>query len=154
MIDQIIDTLETNKLICCGSSKGGYSAVNFGLQYPDSFIVAGGPQYYLGQYLVNSQNNECLEHIVGEVTEEKIKCLDTRLKNRIIEKKFGNKQKIYLHFSNKEHTYEEHIKDLVTELTADGYIIECDIADYSNHSEISYYFPDFLIKILSRIIPE
>jgi len=152
LIDSITEKLQTNRLICCGSSKGGYSAINFGLQYSDSYIVAGGPQYFLGRYLVKSQNTECLEHIIGTVSEEKIAKLDGRLKERIREKKYGNKQKIYLHFSNKEHTYEEHIRDLVQELTDCGYDIDCDIADYTNHSDISYYYPDFLVKTVSELI--
>ena len=154
LINSIINSIGTTKLICCGSSKGGYSALNFGLKYPDSFIIAGGPQYYLGQYLVGSHNTECLEHILGQVTDEKISKLDERLKENIREKKYGNKQKIYLHFSDKEHTYEEHIKDLIQELRGCGYNIDCDIADYTNHSDISYFFPDYLIKTVQKVISE
>lgn len=152
LIDHIVKTLGTEKVICCGSSKGGYSAINFGLQYEESLIVAGGPQYYLGQYLVKSQNMECLRHIIGQITDEKVRKLDIRLKERIEEKKFGNKQKIYLHFSDKEHTYGEHIKDLIDCLTGCGYNLECDVADYTDHSEISYYYPDFLINTLKKIL--
>ena len=152
LINHIKKNLRTDKLICCGSSKGGYSSINFGLQYEDSYIIAGGPQYYLGQYLVTSQNTECLEHIVGNVTDEKVKILDIRLKERIESKKCGNKQKIYMHFSDKEHTYTEHIKDLLECLNKNGYNVECDIADYTNHSDISYYFPDYLINTLKQIL--
>ena len=152
LINHIKKTLGINKLICCGSSKGGYSAINFGLQYEDCYIIAGGPQYYLGQYLLKSQNTECLEHIVGQVNADKIHKLDVRLKERIEEKKYGNKQKIFLHFSDKEHTYEEHIKDLLECLRESGYNVDCDIADYKDHSEISYYFPDFLVNTLHKII--
>ena len=144
--------LKTTKLISCGSSKGGYSAINFGLQFSDSYIVAGGPQFYLGQYLVASQNIECLEHIIGSINDEKIHRLDVRLKERIEEKLYGNKQKIFLHFSNKEHTYEEHIKDLLKSIKDCGYTVESDIADYTDHSEISYYFPDYLVKTISKIL--
>lgn len=152
LINHIKKNLGINKLICCGSSKGGYSAINFGLQYEDCYIIAGGPQYYLGQYLLKSQNTECLEHIVGQVNTDKIRKLDVRLKERIEEKKYGNKQKIFLHFSDKEHTYEEHIKDLLECLRGSGYNVDCDIADYKDHSEISYYFPDFLVNTLHKIL--
>ncbi len=152
LINSIKKNLGILRLICCGSSKGGYSSINFGLQYPDTYIVAGGPQFYLGQYLVGSHNTECLVHILGQATDENITKLDERLKARIIEKKYGNNQNIYLHFSNKEHTYEEHIKDLVQVLNDNGYDVKCDIASYTNHSDISYYFPDFLVKTISEII--
>lgn len=154
LINFIKKNLGTTKLICCGSSKGGYSALNFGLQYPDSYIIAGGPQYYLGQYLVGSKNIECLEHILGHVSDEKISELDNRLQMLIKRKTNGNTQKIYLHFSDKEHTYNEHIKDLLQELRECDYTVECDIADYTNHSDISYYFPDFLVKTVSALISE
>ena len=152
LIDNTAELLGINKRIFCGSSKGGYSAINFGLQYEDGFIVAGGPQYYLGQYLVRSQNIECLRHIVGQITDEKVSKLDTRLKERIEEKIFGTKQKIYLHFSDKEHTYEEHVKDLLGCLVSCGYNVECDVADYTDHSDISLYFPDFLVNTLKKIL--
>ena len=99
LINHIKKNLGTDKLICCGSSKGGDSSIDFGLQYEDSY-----------------------------------------------------KQKIYMHFSDKEHTYTEHIKDLLGCFNENGYNVECDIADYTNHSDISYYFPDYLINTLKQIL--
>ena len=83
---------------------------------------------------------------------KKLKKLDTRLKERIESKKCGNKQKIYMHFSDKEHTYSEHIKDLLECLKENEYNVECDIADYTNHSDISYYFPDYLTNTIKQIL--
>ena len=152
LIKEVSAKLNSEKIICCGSSKGGYSAINFGLMIPGSYIVAGGPQYYLATYLQASQNIECLEHILGEVTEEKKENLDSRLKGKIDSISNPEEYHIFLHFSDKEHTYEEHVKDLLEEIKRQGFLVSCDIADYTNHSDISYYFPDFLVETIKRII--
>ena len=154
LIGHISETRGINKVICCGSSKGGYAALNFGLRIPNSTIISGGPQYHLGIYLIKSTNTACLEHIVGDVTgenDEKVLMLNDRLKNLIYEKAGDRSQSIYLHFSDQEHTYREHIKDLLDDLTKCGFNVQCDIAKYENHSDISYYFPDFLLKTLNAI---
>ena len=114
----------------------------------------GGPQYFLGDYLVASGNDITLEHIIGDKTPEKIKLLNEHLKKKIENNKYKDTQKIHIHFSDKEHTYEEHIKYLMEALMNNGYHVESDIASYANHSDISYYFPEFLIKTVNNILAE
>lgn len=151
LIEHIREELSVKDIICCGSSKGGYSALNFGLQIPYSKIVVGAPQYFLSTYLHSSNNMECLRHIMGEFTEEKEKFLNDYLSKRIREDADKYTHTIYIHFSNKEHTYEEHVKYLLEELNKQGYAVNCDIADYTNHSDISYHFPDFLKKTVRKL---
>lgn len=147
---QVIEMLKAEKVICCGSSKGGYSALNFGLQIDGSYIVAGGPQYYLYDYLKESGNIECLSHIIGDEIPQKANELNLYLEKRIRNNCFKN-QMIYLHFSNLEHTYFEHVKYLICELERNGYTVECDISDYKHHSDISYYYPDFLVNSILKV---
>lgn len=152
LIKHISKEIGATRIICCGSSKGGYSALNFGLQIDGSYIIAGGPQFYLDSYLRASSNFECLNHILGEDTLEKSQFLDKYLEKRIENNADCKSQHIYLHYSDKEHTYEEHIKYLLETLNKKGYEISCDVADYTNHSEISYYFPDYLKRTINNII--
>ena len=153
LINKIITELVPEKIVFCGSSKGGYAALNFGMKFDDSHMVVGGPQYFLTDYL--KQGNEfTLEHIIGESTLEKEHKLNVYLREKIQGNDKKATQKIYLHYSNKEHTYEEHIKDMLTDLKVCGYDVTEDIADYANHSDISYYFPDFLRKQIEMIIIE
>lgn len=154
LIEKIIKDTKANKVIFCGSSKGGWSALNIGLQFKDAYIVAGGPQYFLGDYLISSENLDTLEHIIGEQTEEKMEKINHYLRDRIRYNNYKDTQKIYLHYSNKEHTYFEHIKDLVEELESDGYDLNEDIASYENHSDISYFFPDFMVESIKKIMLE
>lgn len=151
LIDEIINDITPRKVVYCGSSKGGYAALNFGLQRENSYIITGAPQFFLASYLKASGNMHAYEHIIGTPSEEKDKYLDGYLRNRILNDKYSDSQRIYLHFSDKEHTYEEHVKYLIKEIRNKDIKCEYDISSYTNHSEISYYFPDYLREIISRI---
>lgn len=139
------------KILFCGSSKGGWAALNIGLQFPNANIIAGGPQYILGQYLKDSDNLDALEHIAGQVTEEKVKIINNYLKNRIQNNRYKQSQHIFLHYSNQEHTYREHIQFLLADLKEQGYHLQEDVADYADHSDISYYFPDYLCRMAAEL---
>lgn len=152
LIQKMMKQTNANRIILCGSSKGGWAALNFGLQFNNSCIIAGGPQYYLATYLIDDGNENTLKHIMGDKTPEKITFLDQYLKNRIINSSRYMKPEIYLHYSNREHTYEEHIRDMINDLTTYNYQLYHDICDYKNHSDISLYFPDFLSRTVQRLL--
>ena len=154
LIQEIADELQLAKLIFCGSSKGGYAALNFGSMFQDSVMVVGAPQYYLTSYLIDSGNLDSLNHIMGERTLEKEEKLQYYLRDKLSSNPYIASQLIYMHFSDKEHTYEEHIRYLLEDLEQYGYRVEKDVADYQNHSDISFYFPDFLRAHISRLIEE
>ena len=61
-------------------------------------------------------------------------------------------QRIYLHYSDSEHTYDEHIRYLCGDLTGKGYHFSQDIAHYKEHGEISLYFPEFLLRSVEDIL--
>lgn len=150
LIQQIIKEHNIKKICFCGSSKGGWSALNFGLEYDNAFVVSGGPQYLLGDYLLQSENNHTLSHIVGEVTEDKIDFLNHYLQGKILNNEKIQGQRIFLHYSDQEHTYMEHIQYLLEDLNKKQYNVVCDVADYTDHSQISFYFPEFLVKTIEN----
>lgn len=153
LIAKVIETRKPKKVIFCGSSKGGWASLNFGLGYENAYIVCGGPQYYLGTYLGGVEKCGCtLKHIVGEVTQEKVDTIDAYLGDKIRNDNITSGQKIYIHYSNKEHTYEEHIHDLLAELRMKDICVIENVGDYTDHSEISLYFPDFLVKSIDAIV--
>lgn len=152
LIHKVQKEVKGTRVILCGSSKGGYAALNFGLQIPNSIIISGGPQYYLDTYLRKSDNIDCLFHIVGSLKEEDTIFLDSYLKNRITQNKYIDTQVIYLHYSINDHTYTEHIQFLLSDLEHNGYTVLSDVAEYTNHSDISLYFPDFLVNTINSII--
>lgn len=152
LIQNVLNDLQPDKIIFCGSSKGGYAALNFGVQYPMAHIIVGAPQYFLASYLEQSGNLDALLHILGERNVQKEEELDDRLCHKICDNKNYPTQHVYIHYSNKEHTYEEHVVHLLKDLEKSGYQIVEDIADYTNHGDLSYYFPDFLKKNIADIL--
>ena len=73
--------------------------------------------------------------------------LNNKLKIEIQDYK-DNNVKIYLHYSKNEHTYNDHIQDLIKYLKKYNYKLEENIEKYNNHGEVSYYFPKYLLTIL------
>lgn len=152
LIDNVVQKLKIDKLIFAGSSKGGYAALNFSLMYKGSYAICGAPQYYLADYLNNSTFCVNLKEIVGKITDESLKTLNNRLKLKICET--TPTQKIYLIFSSVEHTYKEHIKDMIYDLkSADFQLNECRM-EFEEHGDIGKFFPSYLIDSVTSILKE
>lgn len=151
LIQWVTDDVAPEKIIYCGSSKGGYAALNFGLQTKGSYIIAGAPQFFLASYLKTSGNLSAYRHILGNPCDEKDEYLNQYLRNRIINDSYFATQRIYLHFSKKEHTYSEHVQYLIEEIERKKIVCECDVGNYTDHSEISYFFPDYLRATIRKI---
>ena len=154
LIQKVMEDLKPAKVVCCGSSKGGYAALNFGVEIPDSVMIVGAPQYFLTTYLLASGNLDTLDHILGQRNEEKDAVLEFYLRNKLKSNPNIETQKVCLHFSDKEHTYEEHIVHMLKDMEEAGYRIEKDVADYTNHSDVSYHFPDFLKMHMKAVIEQ
>lgn len=152
LISNVIGKTDPKKIVFCGSSKGGYAALNFGMKFKDSHMVVGAPQYFLYTYLEASKNLDTLIHIIKDKEPEKCEKLDYYLREKIVNNPYRKSQRIYIHYSDREHTYKEHICHMLKDLSDNGYYIESDIAEYENHSDISYYFPDFLRKMIQNVI--
>mgnify|MGYP003302966183 CR=1 FL=1 len=41
LIRKVISDIQPQKVIFCGSSKGGYAALNFGMKFPNSYMLVG-----------------------------------------------------------------------------------------------------------------
>ena len=140
------------KYIFCGSSKGGYAALNFGIEYPDASIVCAAPQYRLGFYLTSRKSPQLLHVIAGpQPSPEFLNTLDQRLckKLELATRTFSGR--IYLHYSEKEHTYSEHVQMLLQDLKQFHFSYETDRKDYPLHDQVALYFPPYLRKTLSNI---
>lgn len=151
LINKILKDTNSEKITYIGSSKWGYAALNFGLDTKNSNIIVGAPQYYLGNYLNCEANIHILKTVLGEITDEKIKKLNLRLKEKI-ENKENKNINLYIHFSTKEHTYKNHIKYLLNDLDKNNIKYKKNVANYKKHSEVSNYFPQYIIDSITSII--
>lgn len=83
-----------------------------------------------------------------------INALDQIVPNAVLNNDEIDKTKIFIHYSTQEHTYKEHIEQLIDDLHKKGYSIIEDIRDYSDHGDVKYYFPKFLLDSLKVIEKE
>lgn len=155
LIDQYIQKCMPDKLVFIGSSKGGYSAVNFGLHYRCSRMIVAAPQYYIGTFLDSDKYYVNLENIIGsDFDVDAIRKLDLRLKEKIKKDEWADTQKIYIHYSARESTYRKHVMDFLKDISNRKIALEEEVADYRKHSDLRYYFPSYLIKCLEKIMEE
>ena len=136
-----------------GSSKGGYSALNFSFLIPNVTVVIGSPQYYIGSYLDTQGTLDNLCFIIGEITEEGKEELNNRLRNRIQTSEILPKL-VYFHYSNAEHTYQDHVKDMLRDLRERGIPIIEDIQSYEKHSGLKDFYPPFLTESVNKIFEQ
>jgi len=147
LIAKLNDELSPEKVIFCGSSKGGYSALYFGLRMNAKVVISGAQQYYIGNYLYQNDHRPIYNYITGSNDETDIEFMNNILTNEITMQE--NKPIIHLHYSKNEHTYSEHIKDLIEDLEKNNYSVFKDEGTYHTHSEVARYFPHYLIKTIS-----
>ena len=143
-----------HNVIMIGSSKGGTSALYYGIKTEADYCIIGAPQYHVGQYLSSEHMQPVLKAVMGDNSQESINTLDRYI---IEEMKKDHKKKptVYVHYSPKEHTYKDHIKDMVCDLNENGYrVIEDNDYDYEQHKDVAAYFPGYLIRVIKNIVAE
>lgn len=151
MVEHFVNRLKPQKVIFMGSSKGGYGAINCGIEFENAIIIAGAPQYRLGTYLDKPTNRPNLIDIIGDYSSENIAKLDIRLENKIKNNSLAETQKIYLHYSNVEHTFEKHIRAMRQDLIDSGIEYHEDVECYAEHGDVGKYFPNYLVKTVNEI---
>ena len=144
LLSEFIAEHQIERPIFCGSSKGGTSALYFSLYLPNVDVYIGAPQYHVGSYLNNDTQKPSLVSILGaEPTKEKVLALDKHIQNTLLTSDVTPRS-IHLLYSNVEHTYEEHIRDLIEDIHKRRIPLQETIKDFPNHSEVGSYFVTYL----------
>ncbi|MFE2291615.1 hypothetical protein [Streptomyces sp. NPDC059452] len=91
-----------------GSSKGGTAALHFGLKYGFRNIVASVPQFRIGSFVSESMPGAA-RLMMGEVTEEKIRVLDSVLSD-VVRTSANRDANIYLISSPQDEQYTQHVE--------------------------------------------
>lgn len=149
LVAQTVKKCHAKRLIFAGSSKGGWAALNFMTNFPGSIAIVGAPQYWLGKYLMVSGQKICRNYIMPGPTAEKIEYIDNYLKTKL---EHGKNNTVYLHYSDKEHTYNGHIKFLIEDLRKNQYELITECLDYTEHGDVGLYFPDFLVRCVKEYV--
>lgn len=151
LINKITKEVNPKKEIYIGSSKGGYSALYFGLERKNSYIITGAPQYNLGNYLNLPNHKNILEYIMGDCSEDSIEELNGLIKNKLNSNK-DNNNTIYIHYSTEEETYDSDIKPLIDEISATNIMTYHDKKSYGSHSELTLFFPEYIKDSIKTIL--
>ena len=158
LIDKTKVDVRAERIIYCGSSKGGWAALRLGVADPNGTVIAGAPQYLLGDYAVSEYekengNKQLLPYLSSGLKEEtRLKWLNGILRNEIARNESSNP--VYLCYSTEEHTYGEHIRFLLEDLSAVGREVSVSEDDYTNHNDIALHFPDYLHSTISQLVAE
>ncbi|OZG61714.1 EpsK [Bifidobacterium myosotis] len=157
LIDMFLKRSELRKVCFGGSSKGGWAALDFGMQYAGrglgAEIIAGAPQFWLGRYLNAPANAVTLRGIAaGHDHDEVTRVLDGHLLARIEQRVPDKAQTVFLHYSTEEHTYADHISDLLQALRKRECTLVEDVRSYKDHGEVSMYFPKFFVDSVKSLL--
>ncbi|MGN0403516.1 MAG: hypothetical protein ACI4HQ_14830 [Acetatifactor sp.] len=149
LVQKVIDETNPEKLLFCGSCKGGYGALNIGSRFRDAIMIIGEPTYRIATEF--GPDEGLMRYWMGEITEPKIAFMDNYLSGQLRSNPYIAGQKVYLFYSVKDEYYERHTKPLLKDLEESGYRLEKEEAEFTAHSELSLYFPDFLISNVKEI---
>ncbi|WP_413378308.1 YqiA/YcfP family alpha/beta fold hydrolase [Alkalihalobacillus sp. 1P02AB] len=151
LINQIVEENGIKNIMACGSSKGGYAALYYGIKYGFKDIVIASPQYFLGDYLLTQTNSQLVvEFMAGNTTEKDHKFLNNILKDII--RKSEYKPNIFIHVGKGEYHYPRHIIPLLKELESNEKSYELDLGDYDNHNQVIKYYPTILKNKVRQIL--
>lgn len=149
LIDYIIEQTNAKTILYCGSSKGGWSALYFGLMRENSFIIAGAPQYLLENYFLAVPDVRLEEYVFGENwTNEDIEALNGLVRNEL---KSNRTCQIYLHYSDAEHTYEDNVRYLINDLEKFQYPYHVNIMHYREHNDVGIWFSRYMYSTVKSI---
>ena len=93
--------------------------------------------------------NNVLRDMLGEgYTEENLRQLDVRLKEKIYKNR--DSHKLYIHYSVQDPTYINHTQFMIEDFKINKLEVIEDMQEYEKHWELKYYFPEFLINTLKK----
>ncbi|WP_404329937.1 Two component regulator three Y domain-containing protein [Mesobacillus maritimus] len=149
LIDKIKEENNIKNIISCGSSKGGYAALYYGIKYGFNHVIAGSPQTLLGEYLLNRTNSENIATFIsGGASNEHSNYLD-RILFKIIDES-QHKPNVFIHVGKEEYHYHVHVKPLIKLLNDKKINNTLDLGDYSEHNDVGKFFPNILKEEISK----
>ena len=148
IIKKIIDKGNYKHIYTAGSSKGGTSAIIFGLKFRVDQIFAGACQYHIGSYLLKANKNILYAMMSKDDKDlnEYVAKLDAVMPRLILQS--DKTSKIHILYSKKDPTYEEHIVDLLKILKGNEYCV-CEKEEFfENHNDVGNPFKDYVVSVL------
>lgn len=147
-LSYILSQKKYSQVITAGTSKGGASSIFYGLAINADMIFAGACQYYIGTYVDTPAHKFIFQGMMGENASNKERDLLDEAMPRQIEKYRNAKSVVYIVYSKKEHTYDEHIKYLFSKFEEMGVNYKPIEYYFEKHSEVGHPFIEYVRKTL------
>lgn len=141
-------TKKYDSIITLGSSKGGTAALYYGLEIGANQVMAGACQYYISDYLNVPDRYKVLEAMGGD-NKDSYDILNKEVYNQI-KRHTHSLTHIKLLYSKSEHTYEEHIKDLLVDLKEAKINCEEFVLNFNCHDDVGKYFAPWIVEELTK----
>lgn len=153
LIIKVINKLKIKyeDVILIGSSKGGYSALYYGIKYNFGYVIAGAPQSKLGEFLISEANHlEVAKYIAGGIEEEQRIYLNNLL-FKTIEENSNSMCNVNIHIGQGDSHYKNHVIPLIEQMNIYGIKNKINLERYNTHEEVKIYFPPYIKSLLNRI---
>ena len=148
LVQSIRKELHINHLVMVGSSKGGSAALYYSILTEADACIIGAPQYFIGNYLNDDKHRLLLTGITGDASKASVDKLNCVMPE-CVRNNPRRKPRVYIHYSPKEHTYHEHIVDMLTDLNRCGYEVREDSDyEYTEHKDVAKHYPYYLLSVL------
>ncbi len=141
-----------SKMVTLGSSKGGTSALYYGLKIGAADIIIGACQYRIGSYVSNY--SDIFKGMTGnDVNPSDIEMMDN-IMPEVLRNCYSKNTKISLVHSVKESTYERDIKYLINDLNTNNFSWKEYECGFANHGDVAKYFIPIAQDRLKKINKE
>ena len=110
LIQKVMKEANPKQVLFCGSCKGGYAALNIGIQFENATMIIGEPTYRIATEFKLAES--LLRYWMGTVNEENAKYIDYYLENRLKDNPNRMSQKIHFFYSEKDEYVETHTNPL------------------------------------------
>jgi hypothetical protein len=137
-------------IITVGSSKGGFAALYFGIKYNYGYIISGGPQTKLGDFLIDHlKNYEVTKYIAGDCSGEDKLYLNNIMYNIINDMVI--QPNIFIHVGKGDYSYKNQVIPLINAFNDKKIKYSLDLQNYLRHDDLRQYFPPYIAKVISGI---
>ncbi len=133
-----------SNVIFVGSSKGGTAAIYYGLKFKVNAIYAGACQYYIGDYLRHPEFEPIFIGMTSKRYSEEMRLSLNEIIPQQVKKSANTDSIVHLLYSKDEHTYDEHIKGLISDLNKYNIPYTERIESFVNHADVGMYFSEYL----------
>ena len=138
------NNIQSENIIACGSSKGGFAATYYGIKYGYGHIVIAAPQILLYNYISNFEN-------ILKSMENKEYDTKNILNNLILNLNICEYTKFHIYCGILDGHLKQHVIPLVKKIFKENNKVYLELID-ANHGNIGIFFREKLREDINSIV--